>query len=152
MDETKHTITYKTMELVYDLLVQLGEFPKEDANDTLRFNIYDNQFEVRFNYLTADFWDVSWGWINVNRHDFDKLKTAVNEANLQSLATILYHGPNEDGTVFLHTRQAAVFFHDCKNNVDLIRFVFQSFQKARDEMERLYFSKTDIMRLPDSPE
>lgn len=147
MNETKQTTTFKTMELVYDLLVQLGESPKKDTNDTLRFNIDDNTFEVQFNCLTAVFGDVSWGWIDVNRHDFDMLKTAVNEANLNSLATILYHGPNEDGSVFLHTRHAVVFFHDCKDNVDLIRFVFQSFQKARDEMNRLYFSKTDIMRL-----
>lgn len=137
----KQITTFKTMELVYDLLVQLGESPKEEANDTLRFNIDDNTFEVRFNCLTADFWDVSWGWINVNYHDFDLLKTAVNEANLKSMATILYYGPNEDGIVFLHTRHSGVFFHDCKDNIDLIRYIFQSFQKARDEMNRLYFSQ-----------
>lgn len=152
MNETNQKTTFETMELVYDLLVQFGEFPKNDANDIIHFNNGDNFFEVRFNCLTAAFWDVSWGRINVNLHNFDLLKTAVLEASVQSLATVLYEGPNEDGDVFVHTRQVAVFFPDCKDNADLIRFVFQSFQKARDEMNRLYFSKIDFMRLQESSE
>lgn len=88
--DAKSELTYKIMCLVYDMLTQKGFRPINEGDDIIRFNIYDDQFEARFNGLTVTFWDVSWAWINQNSPNYDEFTKAVNFSNLGSPATLIY--------------------------------------------------------------
>lgn len=139
--DAKSELTYKTMCLVFDMLKQKGFRPTNEGDDIIRFNIYDDQFEAQFNGLTVTFWDVSWAWINQNSPNYDEFTKAVNFSNLGSPATLIYTEPNDEGIVRVHTKHTVIFEPKWEGNEDILDYVFESFNRSREEMNRLYFSK-----------
>lgn len=141
MNEADQKLTTHTMKLVNDLLAQMEIIPRNDYKNILHFNLGKDKFEIQFNCMSATFWDVAWGWIDTNQRESESLKTAVNFSNLKSSATVIYTEPDENGIVFIHTKRTVVFVPNWEGNANLLNDVFESFNKSREEMVHLYFSK-----------
>lgn len=143
MTPTDQNTTYATMKIVDELLSKNGIKANNDAPDILHFNIGKDRFEVQLNLMSATFWDVAWGWIDKNRPELEAFKTAVNFSNTTSSATTIYTEPDENGTVFIHTKRTVVFVADWLGNESILNDVFESFNRSRKAMDELFYSKME---------
>lgn len=123
-----------TLGLMESILSELGCQPKKDEENALHVAYQGENFVIKTGGPYAQIWDPGWASINVNDPNFENMKVAANIANFDFGPTILYTSPNEEGLVWLHTKQDILVCSEIPDRNEYMRSVLNSFFEKKENM------------------
>ena len=140
-----------TLGLMESILTELGCQPQRDGESSLEVAYQGENFVINTGGLYAQIWDPGWASISVNDPNYEKMKTAANMSNFDFGPTIIYTSPNEDGMVWLHTKQDIVLFPTIPDRNEYVRAVFRSFFEKKEKMRGQFHSLITQQQQPAKP-
>lgn len=125
---------WDTFNIIETILAELGCQPKKENDRELKVSYQGENFVIKIGGPYAQIWDPCWSKMNVNDPNFENMKMAVNVSNFEFGPTIVWSGPNEDGSVWLHSKREILLCPQMDDNKSYITSVLDSFFETKDIM------------------
>lgn len=142
MDENNNLNTerWDTLNLMKNILTDLGCQPKKENEKELQVSYQGENFIINIGGPYAQIWDPGWASINVNDPNFEKMKTAANISNFDFGPSIVWTSPNEEGFVTLHSKKDIIVCPQIPDTISYVRSVLDSFFEKKERMRGQFHS------------
>lgn len=128
----------RTRNLLVDALRQIGCQPEMNDDETVDVTYQGEHFHINIGGVFLNIWDLGWSSINVSDLNLPKVRLAVNLANFEFGPTVVLSDPNEDGTMYLHSRYGIVLQPELPHLEDYLRYSLDLFFKAKDNVHQQF--------------
>lgn len=129
---------YNTQQLMVSTLTQIGCQPTVNDDDTVSVTYQGEHFHIDFAGLYARIWDLGWTGVNVNDPDLPKIREAVNHTNFGSCPTVVWSDPDDEGTIYLHSRLDILLFPGIPEIDNYLRSNLNSFFGTKEEVRKAF--------------
>lgn len=153
--EIMENIKYNTQQLMVSTLTQIGCQPTVNEDDTVAVTYQGEHFHIDFSGVYAQIWDLGWAGVNVNDPELPKIREAVNQTNFDFGPTVVMTYPDDNGTMYFHSRLGILLHPDIpkidnylRNNLDMFfrtkDTVRQNFQQITIEQQKAHEKRRPI--------
>lgn len=143
--------TPRTIDLVADLLRQMGCQPEKHEEDGLLVKYQGESFLIGANGVVVTFYDLPWGHFNIHDPKAETFREAVNKANFNTLPTILMQSPDEEGNVSILSRYQTMVHASCPINDQWLGFILDSFFVAQRQLKEDHQELLAAQQQPKDP-
>lgn len=129
-------LKYSTQQLMVSTLTQIGCQPKVNDDDTVLVTYQGEHFHIDFGGRYANIWDLGWAGVNVNDPELPKIKEAVNHTNFNFGPTVVFTNPDDNGTVYFHSRMGILLHSEIPDVNDYVRSQLDMFFRTKDAVRQ----------------
>ena len=127
---------YNTQQLMVSTLTQIGCQPTVNDDDTVSVSYQGEHFHIDFLGLNARIWDLKWAEVNANDSDLPKIREAANHTNFGFGPTVVLSDPDDEGTIYLHSRHEILLHPEMPEIEDYLRSNLDRFFGAKEEVRK----------------
>lgn len=130
VNEKKESV-YEPIDLMLNILNELGCQPTREKNDSIFVAYQGELFEMQFLGKYIRIWDPGWFRTNQNNQDLMKILKAANHVNKDFGPTLVFTDPDEKGDIVCHSLIDIMFDPDCRDNVSYIKDILNTFFRSK---------------------
>lgn len=127
---------YDTQQLMVATLIQIGCQPTINEDDTVSVTYQGEYFHIDFGGLYAQIWDLGWSSVDINDPDLPKIREAVNHTNFDFGPTVVMTDPNDNGTIYFHSRLEILLHPDLPEIDNYLQSNLNMFFRAKESVRQ----------------
>ncbi len=136
-EHTREKVTERTIELLLSSLREIGCIPETDEEDgKVNFKYQGENFTAQFGGPYVHIWDPFWATLKKDDPAMPRLINAVNNANYHFAPRVVFTDPDDEGSVWLHSRSDLMLHPACPDNTDFIRASLEAFFFIKEQVRR----------------
>ena len=133
-EKTPETIRLETCNLMVRTLNNLGCQPEILEDNSLNVSYQGENFHMDFGGSFVQIWDPAWTSIKADDPELTIIKDAVNAANFAFGPTVVMTNPDENGTIFFHTRYGIILQEGIRNIDEYVKYSLNMFFGSKQEV------------------
>ena len=115
-------------------LLAIGCQPELKESGEVDLKYQGENFVVIFGGVEVRIWDPGWSQIRSDDPDLPQVREAVNKANFSYGTTVVMTAPDNEGTIWFHTRRDFLFHETFPDNEGFLKNILDSFFRAKEEV------------------
>lgn len=134
--ERMDNITQTSQEIMVAALTGIGCQPTVNEDGSVSVTYQGEHFQIDFSSQYAQIWDLGWAVLKADNPELPAIREAVNLANYNFGPTVVLSHPDEEGTLYLHSRMGVLLHPGVTEIDDYIRDSLKMFFAAKDAVRQ----------------
>ena len=126
--------TPDTAGLMLRTLRAIGCQPELKESGEVEVKYQGENFVVIFGGVEVRIWDPGWSQIRSDDPDLPQVREAVNKTNFRYGTPVVMTAPDNEGTIWFHTRRDFLFHETFPDNEGFLKNILDSFFRAKEEV------------------